>query len=334
MENRQSRYVRILGEICDEENIAMSSYSSDWAFCLKKNGKRAFILGYQFGLNLSSVQQICRDKNITSEVLREEGIPSVYHSCFMTPVFQSYVGADGNWRELIRLLEKYKTLVCKDNYGTGGNQVYLARNARELEYAANEIFRVSEAMAVCPYEEIEEECRLVLLDGSIRLAFRKLRREIRGDGIHTLGELYGQAVSDGSAAGCTVPRVSELGRIPEKEERILLNWKHNLGQGAVSEELDETCLPKEMTSLAERVREALQIRFASIDLIRVKQKDCGNREDSPDLRVASSAGQNRFVWKVLEVNSGVMMEHFASESPEHYKKAKEIYRDAVLRMLS
>ena len=101
----------------------------------------------------------------------------------------------------------------------------------------------------------------------------------------------------------------ELKKVLLKGEKRYLNWKHNLGQGAVSNEIALEDLPGELIMLAEKVNNALQLRFASVDVI-------------------FSDGS----WKVLEVNSGVMMEHFAGECPEHYKKAKEIYREAVLRM--
>ena len=177
MENSKSSYVN---EICAEEGIKLSSYSYDWAFCLRKDQKRAFILGYQFGLNPSSVQQVCNDKNIASEVLKEEDIPSVYHACFMAPSMLQYTGGKGSWKALLEL-EK-GTLVCKDNYGTGGNLVFKVRTQAELEKAASDIYKSSEAMAVCRYEDIQSEYRLVVLDGEIRLAFSKIRPSLTGDG--------------------------------------------------------------------------------------------------------------------------------------------------------
>ena len=174
MENSKSSYVKIINEICAEEGIKLSSYSYDWAFCLRKDQKRAFILGYQFGLNPSSVQQVCNDKNIASEVLKEEDIPSVYHACFMAPSMLQYTGGKGSWKALLAELEK-GTLVCKDNYGTGGNLVFKVRTQAELEQAASDIYKSSEAMAVCRYEDIQSEYRLVVLDGEIRLAFSKIR---------------------------------------------------------------------------------------------------------------------------------------------------------------
>ncbi|MBQ8640455.1 MAG: hypothetical protein IJ468_15035 [Lachnospiraceae bacterium] len=310
MENRESKYVQILNEICQEEGITLSSYSGDWAFMLKRQDRKAFILGYQFGLNQSSVQQICTDKNIASEVLTQENVPCVFHQCYMSPQLQSYIGVQGNWRTLLGELEKHGTLVCKDNYGTGGNQVYLVHNARELEDAASKIFTVSQAMAVCPYEEIIEEFRLVILDGEIRLAFTKIRPSLTGDGVKTVAELFAEAVIDGKACGMTAPAKKDLTIIPAGGESWLLNWKHNLGQGARARELDVTELDPRAVELADRVYHALNIRFASVDVIR-----CADG------------------WKVLEVNSGVMMEHFASTGPAYYQKAKSIYRDAILKML-
>ena len=43
MENSKSSYVKIINEICAEEGIKLSSYSYDWAFCLRKDQKRALV---------------------------------------------------------------------------------------------------------------------------------------------------------------------------------------------------------------------------------------------------------------------------------------------------
>ena len=211
MENSKSSYVKIINEICAEEGIKLSSYSYDWAFCLRKDQKRAFILGYQFGLNPSSVQQVCNDKNIASEVLKEEDIPSVYHACFMAPSMLQYTGGKGSWKALLAELEK-GTLVCKDNYGTGGNLVFKVRTQAELEKAASDIYKSSEAMAVCRYEDIQSEYRLVVLDGEIRLAFSKIRPSLIGDGVSTVGKLLAEAIAKGQIHSFLVPNEAGTGK--------------------------------------------------------------------------------------------------------------------------
>lgn len=310
MENSQSQYVRILNEICAEEGISLSSYSSDWAFCLKKDKKRCFILGYQFGLNPSSVQQICNDKNIASEILREEGIPSVYHGCYMAPSMLKYIGSKGNWEALIKQLEN-GPIVCKDNYGTGGNMVFLVKNQAELEQVTETIFAKSEAMAVCAYEKILEEYRVVVLEDEIQLAFSKIRPAVYGDGTSTVGELLARKLAQGGLSGFAIPAEKELQKVPAPNDPYLLNWKHNLGQGAAALRLDIAALPGEVKELVRRTAEALGIRFASVDVIRTAEG-----------------------WKVLEVNAGVMMEHFAGTGESEYHTAKEIYRQAIRRMFA
>ena len=226
MENKTSNYVRIISEICAEEGILLQSYSSDWAFRLEKGGKTAFILGYQFGLNPASSQQVCKDKNITSEVLKSLGVPCVFHTLYMSPAMISYVGSDGSWLPMSEAL-KAGPLVVKDNYGTGGNQVYLVRTQPELEKAVAEVFARSQAIAVCPYEKILAEYRVIVLDWQIRLSFEKRRPALTGDGVRSVRRLAGEYLAEGG--GCPDP--AELAKAAER-----LAEKHGLklkGAGAL-----------------------------------------------------------------------------------------------------
>ncbi|MGI6107893.1 MAG: ATP-grasp domain-containing protein [Lachnospiraceae bacterium] len=306
----KSTYVQLLTEICREEGITLSSWSSDWAFRLTKGTRRAFILGYQFGLNSSSSQQICTDKNIASEILRDSGVACVPHRLVMSPALLRYNGPEGGYRIIAEELAKSGAIVLKDNVGTGGREVYLARTMAEAEYAADQIFRVSRSLAVCPYREIREEIRVVMLDGEIRLAFRKIRPSVTGDGKSTLGELIGREICRQRFPGLTLPDADKMKKVPAAGEQILLSWKHNLGQGAEPRRILREELDPRVKALAVSASGALSVRFASVDIIR------------------SEAG-----YEVLEVNSGVMMEHFASHSPEYRAAAKEIYRDAVRKMM-
>ena len=164
-------------------------------------------------------------------------------------------------------------------------------------------------MAVCRYEDIQSEYRLVVLDGEIRLAFSKIRPSLTGDGVSTVGKLLAEAIVKGQIHSFLVPNEAELSKVPEKGKTYLLNWKHNLGQGASALTLSIPDLEEELVSLVKKTAKALGIRFASIDMIKTE------------------AG-----WKVLEVNAGVMMEHFASSGEKQYITAKAIYRDAILKM--
>lgn len=69
MKNCTRNFVKIIKEICEEENIDLKSFSYDLIFQLSKNGINNYIIGYQFGLNVASIHSICCDKSAASEIM-------------------------------------------------------------------------------------------------------------------------------------------------------------------------------------------------------------------------------------------------------------------------
>ena len=308
MKNSETNFVKIIREICAEENIILKSYSADWIFRLEKDGVHDIILGYQFGLNSASVNMLCCDKCAASEIMSECGIPNIEHELFASPENQKFMGFPGNWKRLLEMLDQYGTVVCKPNQGTGGENVCRCSTMYELEEAVHRIFLKSDYMAVSKFYEIEDEYRAIILDGEIRLIYRKRRPQITGDGVHSIAGLC-MLYADHSALPSEVA-VVDLSRIPAKGEKVILNWKHNLGLGSHADFLIEDSLRSKISGIVRRVYVEIGVRFASIDI------------------VSTNEGL-----KVLEINSGVMMENFAGESPHNYRKAREIYRDAILKMM-
>ena len=276
MEERTSGFVQILREICREEEIRLQSFSDNWAHRLEKDGQTGFIVGYSFGLNSASVQEICRDKALTSMFLAEKSVPAAEH-CFL-PLPLSLTDEEMKaYLELCRtLLERDGRLVLKDNYGTGGNRVYRIESLREAEETLRKIQGFSYAAALSPYYPIDAEYRVVMLDKKAELVIRKERAY----------------------------------RI-ENGKKVFTEWRHNLGQGATGVmETDERRI-SELSALAHSALQAIPARFASVDIIRVGEE-----------------------LRVLEINGGVMLEHFASQNASCRAEAKRVYRGAVLKMLA
>lgn len=347
MENKESNFVRILTEICEEEAIALTTYSDAWVFALERNGRRGYIFGYQFGLNSAASAAVCNDKCTTYEILSAAGVAAVPHFCFMSPADMKYVGKDGCFVELTRLLEQYGSLVVKDNEGTGGKSVCHVRTRTELEHAVIGLFSYARSLAVSPYLEIEEEYRVVVLDGEVKIIFSKQRPRIVGDGSSTVRELTAEAVRNGALD--STGEVSLGGQAGEQVlaagEPLYFSWRHNLGQGAYAQVLRmepksesgaelqsqtqarraEEALAHRLGVLALRAADAVGVRFASVDIVSVGTttgagEGAGGSGEQPPLRV-------------LEINSGVMMENLAGESAALYARAKEIYAEAVRKML-
>jgi hypothetical protein len=45
-------------------------------------------------------------------------------------------------------------------------------------------------MDISPYYQIENEWRTIVLNGEIKLIYRKERPHLTGDGVHSVGELF------------------------------------------------------------------------------------------------------------------------------------------------
>lgn len=320
MANWETTFVRIIKEICEEEEIGLTSFD-DWAFCLRKGGRHSFIYGYQFGLDNAAAAAILKDKAAASGMMAEAGLAHVPHWCVMNPAHPEFCSLDSGWQFLEEKFSEYKDLVVKDNQGTGGRLVFRVRTKQELEQACHEIFLTASSLAVSPYVPIEKEYRVIVLDGQIRLAFSKVRPHLTGDGQHTIRALLCEQISRASDAQlCGLfshePQPSFLAgdqradTVPDAGSEVVLEWKHNLGQGAAAQLVTDTDVLKELRPLVKQAVELFDLHFASVDIIQ------------------TSGG-----YRILEINSGVMMENLARTDETCYRLAKETYRSAVRSML-
>lgn len=261
-------FIKIMHEICEEEGIELREYSGDWVLSLHRNGKCSYIIGNKFDLNSASVDAICCDKTAASDVMQQYGIPHVEHFLFRL---------DGDsWSEIGGLLSKYGALVCKPNNGCGGKQVFKAITMQELVAAVNDIKESGSHVAICPYYDVKNEYRVIILNGVVKLVYKKERQ---------------YSVEDGKL--------------------MYIDWRHNLCKGAKAEVIDFTDVDAQIYEIVHDVVRKMNVKFASIDVI-----ECADG------------------YRVIEINSGVTMAYFSKQDDRFYNIAKEIYREAVLSMMS
>lgn len=308
MKNSKSSYTTIIKEICKEEKIELEIFSDSWIFRLKKGNKYKHILGYRYELNPSASDRICCDKSATSDILKASQIPCVEHYFFLSPSNLKYLNSQGNWNTMVRILENHNNgIVCKPNEGGGGNDVYFVDNKIALENIIHRLFISNRSVALSPFYDIINEYRTIILDGEVKAIYKKNIPHVIGDGEKNVLQLL--------AASNEEYNLSELGEyikfyyVPLKGEIFKLNWRHNLGQGAVAENIIDEKIIEIVTEMAKKAAFALNIRFASVDVIELEEG-----------------------FKVLEINSGVTMEKYSNTSNENYIMAKEIYREAILKM--
>lgn len=312
--NTERNLLKIIKEIGAKENINMQLLSKDWIIELESDGVYKYIFGYNFEINSSTAQMIAQDKCATYEVLQSKEIPVVEHILFMNPSFHKYVGSQGNWQDILTYFNSHQNkIVAKPTRGTGGNAVHLIDNLVDLEISIHKLFAKNRSIALSPFYEIKTEFRVIVLDSEVFVAYFKDIPKVIGDGKSSIYELMQLKFDE-----ATIQKLQSSSNIKEELHTVLskneirhFHWKHNLGLTAQPIIVPKTQTPfDELAALAIKACSAINIRFASVDIIQVQD-----------------------TFKVLEINSGVMGESFSRSSKEAYEIMKGAYRKAILKML-
>lgn len=330
MKNHERILVRIVREACAAMRPAVDveSLGDGWILRLsqKSNDTRRIIghiHGYCFDLNPAATHQLCCDKAATAEVLTSLSIPCVPHSLVLHPDMSRFVPHQGTWEAILKTWRGWnENVVVKDNTGTGGRGVYHCKNIIDLERAVYPLFARHDAIAISPFVDVKHEYRFVMLNHTCELAYEKVRATVTGDGQSSCLALIATQSSMSSNAlaqlleNLTDSERSALAKVLPTGQTQVLNWRHNLGQGATAKLLDKSSLANNTLThhaltVARDAARALNLNFGSVDII------------------ADAQGTH----KVLEVNSGVMMEFLAQTLPEGPAIAKDIYTKAITSMI-
>ncbi|WP_024509381.1 RimK-like protein [Bradyrhizobium sp. ARR65] len=312
MLNSQRIFVEAISKYGAEHGIAVEIRAAGWLIVMQRGGTRHLAFGYDLGLNSAVAHRIANDKSATADVLTMSGVPCVPHALFLDPELNAYVPTQGSWQAMLTLLSQNPAgIAVKPNEGTSGKSVFLVSSAPGLELAVNRIFASHASLAISPYLEIEEEVRVVLLDDIPLLVYSKKRPSVIGDGKRSLLELALATLPADQRSAVLPEMFAELDRnaldavVPEGARRVL-NWRHNLESGARPLLLEHGEARDACVALAVRAAQAIGIRFASIDIVRVEGG-----------------------WQVLEINSGVMTEALSKLHPELVHAAYRAALDKV-----
>ena len=312
MLNSQRIFVDAVTAYCAKRAIAVDVRADGWLIVMQRDARRRFAFGYDVGLNSAVAHRIANDKSATAEVLGISGIACVPHALFLSPEMNQYIRARGSWEAMLGLLnQSLSGIVVKPNEGTSGKSVFRVTSKPALELAVKQIFASHMSLAISPYLDIEAEVRVVLIDEAPLVVYSKSRPAVEGDGKHSLLELALEATSAERRSTVLAGMMAELDKteldaiLPPGRRRVL-NWRHNLDSGAQPVLLQQGEIRDACVQLAVKAAQAIDIRFASIDVVRV-------------------AG----AWQVLEINSGVMMEALSKLHPKLVYDAYDAALDKV-----
>jgi glutathione synthase/RimK-type ligase-like ATP-grasp enzyme len=299
MLNSQRIFVDAVTKYCARHGIGIEIRSQGWLIVMQHGPRRHYAFGYDVGLNSAMAHRIANDKAATAEVLEISGVPCIPHTLFLSPELNEYILPTGSWEAMLRLLQQHpQGIVVKPNEGTAGRSVFMVSTKPRLELAVNRIFSSSLSLAISPHVDIEDEIRVVLIDDLPVVAYSKNRPSITGDGKHSLLELA-LAATPAEQRSTVLPGMvgdldkDDLDAILPPGRRRVLNWRHNLDSGARPILLEQGETRQACVAIAVKAAQAIEMRFGSIDVVRVDGR-----------------------WQILEINSGVMMEALSRLYPE------------------
>lgn len=312
--NKRQVFVKILKEICRELDYNIQFLSQNWIAKISKNNITNYIISYNFGINKDASSKICADKSATSEILTLHNIPNITHKIFH--VHNNYHGDIGNWQKMIIFFKTHNNkVVIKPNVGSSGSGVIFIDTLYRLESETYKIMSKKSSFCLSPFFDILEEYQVVMLKNQPKLIFRKRKPTLIGNGKDTILNLINKSykLTDLPIQALETLKEKKLGleTILANNEVIELNWKHNLGSGAIPEIIEINNANKNVVEIAKKAIKALEMSFASVDIVETKNDG----------------------YKVIEVNSGVMLTNFASHSEEGYQLAKGIYSSAIKLMI-
>lgn len=306
MLNINKPFFKIINELCDEMDIEISEYSFGWFRQLKKDGKIRNMRLHRFDLNSMVSLEIANDKYATYEFLRSNRVPIIDHHIIFNPkTRKDYITAVD--LEIAKgLFDKYDNkIVIKANDSSQGRDVFLVDQKEKIEPIIRDIFSVdNNSISICPFEEIKNEYRVIVLDNECLLCYMKELPKVVGDGIKTVGDF---------AWDLNIQKPDEkldLNYIPKEGEEVCLSWKFNLSCGAIPKKIDDNLKKEKLEKIAIDTAKIMNIRFSSIDIIE------------------NIKGE----FKVMEVNATVCMNKFVEKYENGYDIAKDIYRQAIIKM--
>ena len=295
---------KLIKEICEEEGINYNLISKDWVMVLSKNNKIRCISGYRFSFNDHALGSIIDDKYAFYDLCKLKNLPIIEHKILFNPY--SKLGKNCN-----ELVNKYfnlydKNVVIKPNMGTEGDNVYHITDENNLKDFVNKLFENNFSISICPFYNIKNEYRVVVLNNNVELIFEKSKPVVIGDGVKSIKELLIE-LNPYYFNNILFDKKYDL--ILKSGEVYEYDWRFNLSKGATAKLVLDKELYEKLSKFAIQVCNSINAKFVSVDIIN---------------------SNNNFY--LMEVNSGVCINKVCNFIDKDLKIAKNIYKKAIISM--
>ena len=297
----------IILDICHDLGIKCTLVSKDWIFILEKDNKTVFLAGYKFPSNNHALGMILDDKYALYDVLKYKNYPvAEYNIVYSEKNIEDY--AQGcNTFDYVKsyFLSHNQDVVLKPNDGTCGRDVYHVTDLNTLEELYYRLTRKYYSINIGPFYDIQNEYRFVVYNNQIRIAYKKNKPVVYGDGVKTIKQLLIDFNPD-----YFIDKLNDslYETILPKGQEYEYNWKFNLSGGAVATPIDDQELYDRLSKIALDSTQEIGLQFGSVDIIYTKDNEAF----------------------ILEMNSGVMLENYVKQFDNGYNITKELYKEVII----
>lgn len=304
-----NEFETIMKEICQELNIKLSIISNGWVYVLEKNGLKKFTTMSSFDNNSHALGNIFDDKYGTYALLKSIDVPVIEHRIIYDESnHNDFAKGFNHLQDVYNYYDEHNhNIVLKANHGYGGKQVIHVTKESDIKKHLNELLLHSYSISMCPFYQIKNEYRLVVLDNNVELVYKKIKPLVIGDGQKTIKELlidfnehFFKDLDD------------SYNRVLAKDEEYEYNWQFNLSKGA-SLSLDVSMDIKEkLLKIVKKITDNIYLGFVTVDIVELSNGE----------------------FLVLEINSGVGLKHFREIVPDGREITKSIYKKAVKKLFN
>lgn len=304
-------YDKIIYKLCEKHQINIQKIEGESIYRLSKNNTVHFIWSRRFDINSALSCRLADNKYSTYLLLNALSIPTVM--CVKLPRIdtEDYSYLEFSIFEICqKLLSEFDKIIIKPNNSYEGTDVYLCENLKDVEKTLFQIESKYKYLITSPYINAKSEYRLFFLDNHILYGYKKVRKCIICDGFSSVAELL--LKNKINSANMVQEIFHQYDKIYPKGYQLQINWKFNLSQGAACIAIDDTSLYNRLSNIAISAANAINIRFATVDII---EDIYGNLQ-------------------ILEINAGVAMDQFITKYPNGQEIATTIYEKALIAMFN
>ena len=237
------KFNEIIKEICKEEDIKVEFMSNDYLIKLTKNNVTKFIWGCKFPLNDHSIGSIIDDKYALYEICKNNDIPVIEHQIIWNP---SNKLGENTPKLLKECFYKFNgDIVLKPNNGSKGIDVYHLTNLDDLINVSNNLFSKYFSLSICPYYDIKNEYRVVILDNEVKLVYEKDKLVVKGNDKDRVKDLLNKS----NPIYFQNMDLAKYDYVLSDGEILEYDWRFNLSRGATAKLINDKVLEEKITSL-------------------------------------------------------------------------------------